>query len=87
MTMKIFYTPHFLRLFKKLPVGLQDEVEETILLFLKNPADPSLRVHKLKGVLKNCWSMSVTYDVRIVFQYDRRGVVAMLAVGDHAVYE
>lgn len=83
----VTYTPHFLRQFNKLPPSLQDEVEENIILFQKDPQLPSLRVHKLDGRMKGCWSFFVNYRYRVVFSYDRKKEAALLAVGDHSVYD
>lgn len=80
------YKPSFVRAFAKLPEALQSEALERLEQF-KNPTHhQSLRVHKLKGKLKGFYSFSVTYSHRVVFQYESRDTVALLAIGDHAVY-
>ncbi|MDO8604082.1 MAG: hypothetical protein Q7K40_01615 [bacterium] len=85
--MKVAYTPRFLRLFKKLPVGLQDDVIEKIDLFKDVNNHQRLEVHKLKGRLKKFYGFSVDYKNRIVFEYMSENEVALLAVGDHKVYQ
>lgn len=70
-----------------LPFDLQREAMEKIKLFKENSRNPLLRMHKLKGRLKDRWSFSVNYRFRIVFRYDKPGVAALLAVGDHEVYK
>lgn len=82
----VVYTPSFLRQFNKLAAPLQDEVEEKILAFRRDPRHPSLRAHKLHGELKGCWSLSVNYQFRIVFSREKKGEAVLLAVGNHAVY-
>ncbi len=84
--MKVAYTPRFLRLFKKLPLGLQDEVIEKIELFKNIDNHQRLEVHKLKGKLKKFYGFSVDYKNRIVFEYLSENEVALLAVGDHEIY-
>ncbi len=84
---KIFYTPKFIRHYKKLPETLRIEVEEKVELFRKDPQDSSLKFHKLKGKLKGYSSFSVNYAYRIIVQEDAKGVYALLAVGDHDVYK
>ena len=84
--LEIRYKPAFLRSFKKLPVGLQQEIAERIALFRDNPKNPTLRTHNLKGELKGRWSFSVNYYTRIVFRFEGKHSVVLLAVGDHDVY-
>ena len=85
--LRIVYTPSFVRKCDALPPDLQDEVKERIALFRKNPRHPSLHTHKLKGRLRGRWSFRVNYVVRIVFRYDDKETVALLAIGDHDVYK
>ena len=67
--MKVAFTPKFLRLLKKLPLGLQNEVIEKIELFKNVGNHQRLEVHKLKGRLKKFYGFSVDYQNRIVFDY------------------
>lgn len=85
--MKVAYTPRFIRLYKKLPSGLQNEVVEKIELFKEVDNHQRLEVHKLKGRLKKFYGFSVDYKNRIVFEYISENEVALLAVGDHEIYK
>jgi toxin HigB-1 len=87
--MVISYTPSFLRLFKSLPEGLQDEVIEKIDLFKNEKNHKALKVHKLTGRLKGRYSFSVNYKTRIIFIYTfkKPKEATLLAVGDHDVYK
>ena len=82
----LIYAPRFVRHFKRLPKELQEEALETITLFkhLKNHA--GFKVHKLHGTFSKYFSFSVTYKIRIVFEYVSKNEVALLAIGDHDVY-
>jgi addiction module RelE/StbE family toxin len=82
----IRYKPSFIRDFKKLPTGVQEEAFERIELFKNTENHKKLKVHKLKGRLKDFHSFSITYSHRIVFMYEKKTVVVFLAVGDHDVY-
>jgi len=84
--MEIIYLPSFVRQFSRLEKDLQEEVVEKIELFQKNPRNPQLKVHKLKGRLQDRYNFSVNYKTRVVFTYVSREEVALLAVGDHDVY-
>ncbi len=48
--------------------------------FLSDDAfHPQLRTHKLKGVMTGSWACSVTYDLRIVFEFvEYKGKEAIL---------
>jgi plasmid maintenance system killer protein len=76
-----------LRDFKKSEGRIQEEAKGKILLFSPKENHEKLRVHKLKGRLKNCHSFSVTYSHRIVFHWEDKKTAVFLAVGDHSVYE
>lgn len=82
----ISYKPSFLRAFKLLEPGLQDEVLEKIESFKNIKNHRSLKVHKLHGRLKGCFSFSVNYKIRIVFQFETKRGVSLLAIEDHDVY-
>ncbi len=84
--MKISFTTPFLRQLRKLDPDLQEEVVEKVELFQQDPNYKGLKVHKLKGRLKDRWSFSVNYKTRIVFQYLSSDEVILLAVGNHDVY-
>lgn len=85
--MRISYKPSFVREFKKLQSELQEEALERIDLFKDIKNHKKLKVHKLKGRLKNFHSFSVTYSHRIVFSYETKEEVVFIAIGDHDVYK
>ena len=86
MIMNILYMPQFLRQYKKLEPDLQEEVKRSIARFRTDPAEPSLRAHKLKGSLTGFMSFSVNYQYRIVYQWRNTDTIVLLKVGNHAVY-
>jgi len=48
--------------------------------------DPQLKTHKLKSDFEGCWSCSVTYSIRIVFEFkEEKGekVIELLVIGSH----
>jgi len=82
-----FYAPTFVRRYKKLPVALKVEVKHKIKEF-RNPENHiSLKVHILTGRLKNTYSFSVNYKIRIIFEYADKGknknIAYLLYVGSH----
>ena len=84
--MIIRFKPSFVREFKKLSPDLRDEVFDRIELFKDPKNHEKLKAHKLKGRLKDCYSFSVTYSHRIVFEYETKDTVVFLAIGDHDIY-
>jgi len=85
--MVVRYKPSFVREFKKLPDELQEEALERIELFKDKKNHKKLKLHKLKGKLKDFHSFSVTYSHRIVFMYEKKDEVVFLGIGDHDVYK
>lgn len=49
---------------------LFEKIKKQFSLFKLNQHHPSLRLHKLKGELKDVWSLSVTMDFRLLFVED-----------------
>lgn len=82
--MKIIYKKRFDKSFQKIGLRLQNKIIETIQKFQKNPLDPILKNHELKGSMTGKRAISVTGDVRIIFEeYDNYMLVIMLDVGTH----
>jgi len=82
--MNIFFHRRYKKQYRKLPVKQRKKIKATLKTFHKNPRDPRLRNHPLKGNRYGECSISVTGDLRIVFiaddNYQR---VTLLNVGTH----
>lgn len=78
----IQYAPTFIRMYKRLPPSLKEEVREKIAQFQDHTNHEALRVHKLKN-LKQTYAFSVNYHTRVVFQYENKLLVSLLYVGTH----
>jgi len=85
--MEIRYKASFLREFKKLPSEIQDEAKQKIQLFADPINHEQLKMHKLKGKLKDFYSFSVTYSHRIVFGYESSEIVVFISIGTHDIYK
>lgn len=53
-----------------------------------DPFNPALRAHKLKGDLSGSWSMTVDYDCRIVFSFEKNqsygeDEILLIDIGTH----
>jgi len=86
--MEIIYTSKFAREYKKLPSNIKDIAEGQEFLFRKDPFDPKLKTHKLKGRLSGFSSFSIGYKYRIIFEFAKdKNTVYFHSVGDHDIYE
>ena len=82
--MKINYHQVFEKHFEKLSLSTQQKVLEAIITFEKDPFDPRLKNHALRGRMNGRRSFSVGGDLRIIFEeYDKYVLVIMFDVGTH----
>jgi len=80
-----FSTP-FQRAFRKRIKGqkaLEDLFWERVEAFTSDPYDERLRTHKLSGKLKDLWSFSVTYDIRVIFHFADEQRAVFVDIGRH----
>jgi addiction module RelE/StbE family toxin len=82
--MEIQYHRNFVKQYKKLDRNIQQQFLERQLLWLKQPDDPRLRVHPLKGKFMGHWSMNVSGDVRAIYSLEGERVVIFLLIGTHS---
>lgn len=82
--MKIKYHRRFEKQFKKLNPKLKEKTVKVIELFIINPHHKSLHNHSLEGVLKGKNSISVTGDLRIIFEESNKYLlIVFLDIGTH----
>lgn len=87
--MKIYRHKKFKKQYQKLSPVLKDKTDATLKLFAKNPFNMVLKNHSLSGHLTGKRAISVTGNLRIIFEeYNNYTVVLMLNTGTHTqVYE
>ncbi|MDP2630903.1 MAG: type II toxin-antitoxin system YafQ family toxin [Candidatus Uhrbacteria bacterium] len=85
--MIILYSSKFKREYKKLSLKVKMRAEKKEILFRKNPFDPQLGTHKLKGRLKEFWAFWIDEKNRIIFEFADNDVIWFHSAGDHAVYD
>jgi mRNA-degrading endonuclease YafQ of YafQ-DinJ toxin-antitoxin module len=69
---EVAFSSSFKRAYKRRIKGnavLEARFRERLEAFRSNPFDQTLRTHKLSGRLKDLWSFSVDYDLRIVLSF------------------
>ena len=58
------------------------KIRKQLLLFRQDHTHPSLRHHKLKGNLKETWSISIERNMRMVY-YISSGQAVFFLIGSH----
>lgn len=83
MVFSIEYSTRFVRTFRKLEADLQEEVVEKVESLKEARNHKRLKVHKLGGALKDVWSFSVNYRIRVTFFRPKKNVIVLETVGTH----
>ena len=85
--MKLLSTKSYdrkLKKFKKQNPHLRDQYVKTIYLLSDNPYHPSLRLHRLKGKLKNFYSVSINIQYRIIIDFIiKDDTIILINIGGH----
>lgn len=85
--MEISFSSSFKRAFRKRIKGTASEeiFWKTVEIFIDNPFHQQLKTHKLSGKLKNLWSFSVEYDLRVIFYFtkDKPQKAVFVDTGNH----
>jgi addiction module RelE/StbE family toxin len=83
---EIAFSSSFKRAFKK-KIASDPNVEarfwERVEAFKNNPFDPKLRTHKLSGKLKDLWSFSIEYDLKVIFHFVDNQQALFIDIGTH----
>lgn len=77
----------FVKNWSKLNSKTKNETIEKIDKFLEDPFLSSLKTHKLSGKLKDYWSFSASYHLRIMFKFAKNNVVEFIDIGSHEIYK
>jgi addiction module RelE/StbE family toxin len=83
---EVAFSSSFKRAFKRRIKGnavLEARFWEKLEIFRNNPFDQRLRTHKLSGRLKDLWSFSLEYDLRIVFSFLEGDRALFIDIGTH----
>lgn len=84
ITASVRYQRHVRRLLKKNP-QMVHLLRQTQRLLVSNMTTPSLKLHKLKG-RHRVWSVSMTSDIRIIFEWDGENINLLMIGGHDDVY-
>lgn len=83
--MEIEYSERFVTKLKKLSKKnktIRGTVVKRINQYIGYSKHPSLKLHKLKGQLKEAWSISVDKSIRILF-HQEGNMVTFIDIGSH----
>lgn len=84
--MKVAFSSSFKRAFRKRIKG--EKTKEFLFyskleVFINDPYHSSLKTHKLSGELKDLWSFSIAYDIRVVFSFVSEDKAVFIDIGKH----
>lgn len=82
----IYYSSSFKKSVKKY-ASYRKQIEKRIEVFTKDPHNPSLKTHKLKGELVGYCSFSVSFNLRILFEFINDREVGFIDIGTHGIYK
>jgi mRNA-degrading endonuclease YafQ of YafQ-DinJ toxin-antitoxin module len=80
-------TSQFEKDFLSLPKKVRQKAERKIKLFEENCFHPSLKTHKLKGILNNFWSFSIDKNHRVILRFLSQNEVIYYRIGFHKIYK
>lgn len=85
--MEVSFSDSFKKVFKKRIKSTENEAVFWLKLELlvNDPFDTNLKTHKLFGKLKDLWSFTIEYDIRVVFYFtkDKPKKVVFVDIGSH----
>lgn len=84
--MIIKYSPSFFKTLKKTSVRIRNSFKKRILIFSRNPNDPVLRNHELRGEWKGYRSINITANWRALYEEIKssEGTIAYFSyIGTH----
>ncbi|RJP33666.1 MAG: type II toxin-antitoxin system mRNA interferase toxin, RelE/StbE family [Candidatus Omnitrophota bacterium] len=84
--MEITLSSSFKRSFKKQQKNKPEREYlfwEKVEIFVNNPFDKQLKTHKLSGELKELWSFTIEYDLRVLFYFVEENKAVFVDIGKH----
>ncbi len=84
--MQTFFTARFLRSYNKLPLAVQDDVQDPVEKFKQKQNHEALKLHKLHGKMEHYHAFSANFSYRVIIKMEKQNVYYM-DVGDHTIYQ
>jgi len=87
MKIIVTFSSSFKKLFNKKIKNnkkLEKKFFKALKIFINNPFSPQLKTHKLTGILKDLWSFSIDYDIRVIFYFKKKNKgTVFIDIGGH----
>jgi addiction module RelE/StbE family toxin len=83
---EISFSNSFKKSFRKTiknDINLENKFWDKINIFINDPFERSLKTHKLSGKLKDLWSFTVEFDLRVIFYFEDKSKVVFTDIGTH----
>ncbi len=81
--MNIFLHRDFKKRYCQLRSSEQERFKKRRNIFLKNPFDPVLNNHHLKGKYEGCRSINIGGDLRAIYRLLEKNVALFITLGTH----
>ncbi len=81
--MQFSWSKRYEKQYRKLPKKIQEKVAARIALFVQDPFDAVLENHALSGERAGQRSISITGDIRIIYELVRPDFALLLLIGTH----
>lgn len=82
--MKILYSKHFKKQYKKLSKPVQNKVLARLEIFMRDEFDSILNNHKLNTPWQGDRSINITGDIRLIYSKKEEGVCLLIDIGSHS---
>ena len=82
--LQITFTERFQKHYKSLTEKEKNQFKTKLSLFAENPLHPSLRTKRIQGT-SNLFEFSVNMDIRVIWYYEGKNLVALVDIGHHNI--
>jgi len=81
--MRIYFNKKFRKAFLKMNKSTQNQADEKLFLFQKDPYSEILNNHSLKGRYKGYRSINITGDIRAIYQLEKDDLAYFVEMDTH----
>jgi len=86
--MRLVFSSRFVKKYRKLSTSLRGKTDDRLRIFILEPLHPLLDNHPLHGKYGDCRSISITGDVRAIYELLAEDLAYFITIGTHSeLYE
>ena len=85
MAKELIFTDRFKENYQRLPFPIQRRFDKKLILFMNNPKQSSLNIHRYKSE-PNIWEAYITHQYRFTFSVEKEGII-FRNVGPHDIID